>query len=237
MGGLPSPRTLAAILYPPSNAASLDLYDPPDPISASINTTIIDCPLSKALRANPDFVESRPHLRYPPSIYERMLTGGTLTGPHRIWVPPLTFSEKGGKSIVVISYLGKDLCGHPGVVHGGMLATMLDEGLARCCFEALPNKVGMTASLKVDYRKPCKAESYLVLRAWTTKVEGRKAWVRGRIEEMPVEGVEGLINGGYGKTGNEESVEGGIVFVEAEALYVEPRQAAAMGRLLPPATD
>lgn len=112
--------------------------------------------------------------------------------------------------MVALFYLGEQLCGHPGVVHGGLLATLLDEGLARCCFPALPNKIAYTASLKVDYRRPAMAERYFVLRAETVKVEGRKAWVKGWIEEM-----------------GDESGEGGqpVKLVEAEALYVEPKRA------------
>lgn len=112
-----------------------------------------------------------------------------------------------------ISYLGRDLCGHPGIVHGGFLATMLDEGLARCCFAALPNKVGMTANLNINYRAPAKADSFVVLRAKTTKVEGRKAWVSGVIETLVSEG------------------ETPVVIAEATALFIEPRQAAVIGTL------
>jgi 3'-phosphoadenosine 5'-phosphosulfate synthase len=48
----------------------------------------------------------------------------------------------------------------------------------------------------------------MVLRAWTTKVEGRKAWVEGRLETLVGEG------------------EKAVVLVEASALFIEPRQAA-----------
>lgn len=89
-----------------------------------------------------------------------------------------------------------------------MLATMLDEGLARCCFAALPNKIGMTANLNIDYKAPAMAGRCVVLRARTTKVEGRKAWVEGRIETLV----------GPGETP--------VVLAEATALFIEPRQAA-----------
>lgn len=154
-------------------------------------------------------------MKIPEAARSHNLTGGTLTGPDRIWVPPLAFNEKGGKSAVVIYYLGKDLCGHPGIIHGGLLATILDEDMARCCFAALPNKVGMTANLTVNYRAPLPSDTYVCLRAKTTKVEGRKAWVEGRIEALTVNG------------------ETPTVYVEATALFIEPRQAAAMARLYP----
>lgn len=147
-------------------------------------------------------------MKIPPSARANNLTAGLLNRPDGIPVPPLFFSEGGGKSAVILYYLGKNVCGHPGIVHGGLLATILDEGLARCCFPALPNKVGMTASLKVEYKAPVPAESFVVLRAETRRVEGRKAWVVGRVESLPVDGGEGR------------------VFVEAEALFIEPRQAA-----------
>lgn len=128
-------------------------------------------------------------------------------GPGRVQVPPYMWTEAGGKSLVSISYLGEDLCGHPTIVHGGFLATILDEGLARCCFGALPNKIGMTATLTVNYRAPTPADTFVVLRAKTTKVEGRKAWVEGRIETLVPEG------------------EKPKVLCEANALFIEPRQA------------
>ncbi|MCJ1439199.1 hypothetical protein MMC27_008590 [Xylographa pallens] len=184
------------------------MYTPPDPLSASINHHITTHPLAVSLRRNPAFTESRPHMSVPAAMRTHNLTGGTLHGAGRIVVPPLAFVEAGGKSMVCFFYLGADLCGHPGVVHGGLLATILDEGMARCCFPALPNRVGMTATLTLNHRRPCPSEGYVVLRAWTTNVEGRKAWVEGRVESL------------------EEGQAEPTVYVEAEALFIEPRQAA-----------
>lgn len=187
---------------------TLTAFTPPDERSQEIDDYLRDHPIALALRADPAFTESRPHLKIPSSIRERNLTAGTLAGPNKIPVPPYAFNEKGGKSLVSLLYLGSDVSGHPGIVHGGLLATLLDEGLARCCFPALPNKVGVTANLNIDYRKPAMAESYAVLRAETVKVEGRKAWVEGRIETMPKDGEEPT------------------VLVEAKGLFIEPKQAA-----------
>ena len=193
---------------PPSDADTLSLYAPSDAISQEIQSHIQNHPLSRSLRANPSFTESRPHLKIPAAMRPHNLTSGTLSGPDKIVVPPFAWAEDGGKSLVTICYLGKDLCGHPGIVHGGLLATLLDEGLARCCFPALPNKMAMTASLTLNYRKPAKADGYVVMRARTVKVEGRKAWVEGRIETLVSEGEEPSI------------------LVEAEALFIEPKNAA-----------
>ncbi len=177
-------------------------------MSLEVDDFIRNHQLAQALRDNPDFTESRPHMKVPEALRSHSLTGGTLIGPGKILVPPFVWSEKGGKSLVSISYLGPDLCGHPGVIHGGLLATILDEGLARCCFPALPNKVGMTANLNINYRKPAPAGAFVVLRAKTVKVEGRKAWVEGHIETLTEKGQDP------------------VILVEASALFIEPKQAA-----------
>ncbi|RPA96965.1 Thioesterase/thiol ester dehydrase-isomerase [Choiromyces venosus 120613-1] len=194
---------------------SLQAYTPTDPQEIEANNYISSHPLATSLRSNPAFSEARPTLKIADKYKHLSFTAGTLAGPGKIVVPPLTFVEDGGKSMVQIFHLGEQLCGHPGYIHGGMLATILDEGLARCCFAALPNKIAMTASLTVNYRKPSPAGSYVVLKAKTVKVEGRKAWVEGRIETLVGEGEEPS------------------VLVEANALMIEPKQAATLKKIIP----
>lgn len=174
-------------------------------------------------------------MKIPAAIRDSNLTGGTLSGPGKIVVPPLQFAHKNGESYVALFYLGPQLCGHPGIIHGGLLATLLDEGLARCCFPALPSGVGVTASLKIDYRQPVRAEGFFVLRAETYQVQGRKAWVRGWIEQLGEGGEE--VEGGeekertrvkgvdVGAEGSKGQVDKGRKLVEAEALFIEPRNA------------
>ncbi|PLB43825.1 Thioesterase/thiol ester dehydrase-isomerase [Aspergillus steynii IBT 23096] len=197
----------------PTDEETLTSFIPPDAISKEVEEFIRDHPLAVSLRENPAFTESRPHLKIPEQMRTRNLTAGTLAGPEKIVVPPYIFCEEGGKSLISLFYLGSNICGHPGIVHGGLLATLLDEAMGRCCFPALPNGVGVTANLSIDYRRPAMAEAYVVLRAETVKVDGRKAWVEGRIETLPEEGKEP------------------VVLVEAKALFVEPKQAAAMSSL------
>lgn len=190
----------------PSDAETLSLYQAPDAFAAEINSAMLNHPLAQSLRANPAYHESRPHLRLPEAHRKRSLTAGTLLGPGRIPVPPLAFVEE-GKKLVSISYLGPDLCGHAGIVHGGLLATLLDEGMARCCFAALPSQIGVTARLTVNYRAPAPAPGYVVLRAEVVKVEGRKVWVEARMEVLG------------------DGLEPGKVLVEGEGLFVEPKYA------------
>lgn len=204
----PAVPAVRGALNPPSNADTLTMFNPLTDEEREVEDFINRHPLTIAMRSEPGFTESRPHLKIPPSFRNHNLTGGTLLGPGMVVVPPVVFTEQGGKSLVSITHLGDDLCGHPGIVHGGLLATLLDEGLARCCFAALPHNVGMTAKLDINYRSPTPAGSYVVLRATTTRVEGRKAWVEGRLETLVGEG------------------ETPVVLAEATALFVSPKQAA-----------
>jgi 3'-phosphoadenosine 5'-phosphosulfate synthase len=192
----------------PTDEDTLSMYEAPDEYSRKIDEHIRNCPIATKLRAQPEFRESRPHLKIPEAVRSHNLTGGTLSGPGKIVVPPYIWNEKEGKELVQIFYVGNNVSGHPGIVHGGLLATILDEGLARCCFPALPNQVGVTANLQINYKKPTKADQYLVLKATTTKVEGRKAFVEGHVETMPDDGEEPEI------------------LVSANALFIEPKHAA-----------
>ena len=164
-------------------------------------------PYIKSLRSNPNLTEARPHLKFSDTVRATSLTAGVLTGPGKVVVPPIVFYEDGGKSLIMVAYLGEFICGFPGFIHGGLLATLLDEALGTCTFPALPNKLGMTASLTLNYRAPTKAGQYIVVKAKVTKSEGRKAWAEGHIETLP-------------KKEEEEPVK----LVEATGLFVEPKQ-------------
>jgi 3'-phosphoadenosine 5'-phosphosulfate synthase len=204
--------TLNYLAVPPTDEETLTMYTPESPDAQEKEKDINALPLVKALRENRNFVESRPHLKQPPLFREQSLTAGTLMGPGRVIVPPIGFSEKGGKSYVQIQHVGTDLCGHPGVVHGGFLATLLDEGLWRSPIGALEASVHMTAKLEINYKAPAMADQYLVLRATTVKVEGRKAWVEGQVETLPEPGQEP------------------IVLATASALYICPKNASTVSR-------
>ncbi|KAL4969166.1 PaaI family thioesterase [Aspergillus stella-maris] len=193
-----------------SDEETLTAYEPTDELSRTVDEYIHNHPLTLSLRDDPEYTESRPYLKIPEKIRARSLTAGTLSNSDGIVVPPVVFNNKTTNTLVSIFYLGPNVSGHPGIVHGGFLATLLDEGMGRCAFPVLPTKVGVTANLNVDYRRPAMAESYFVMHAQVVKHEGRKAWVEARIETLPEEGQEPQ------------------VLVEAKSLFIEPKMAAAI---------
>jgi len=104
-------------------------------------------------------------------------------------------------------HVGTGVCGHEGIVHGGLVATLLDESLARVAIANLPAKVGVTANLSIDYRAPTRADQFIVLKVKLIEVKGRKSVVGGRVEDMH-----------------------GTVLAEATATFVQPKYAKLLNR-------
>ena len=75
--------------------------------------------------------ETRPYSNIPAEKKRHSLTHASLRGPGMFAVPPILFSSTDEKESIAILHVGNALCGHNGIVHGGLLATILDEATAR----------------------------------------------------------------------------------------------------------
>ena len=67
----------------------------------------------------------------PPHIKQHSLTAGILQGPGRMVTPPIAFVHRDEQEMESYLHVGRSLCGHDGVIHGGLLATILDEAMGR----------------------------------------------------------------------------------------------------------
>ena len=86
--------------------------------------------------------------------------------------------------VIYLLKLGSGLNGHHDLAHGGFLSVILDDVIGTAADVERPmDKSTMTAYLKVDYRRPVKTPRTLLARAWLEKIEGRKMWGRGTIED------------------------------------------------------
>ena len=74
--------------------------------------------------------------------------------------------------------------GYPGVVHGGILATMLDEVTSRTIFRGDPPRFVVTARLAMRYRRPVPVEQPLRLTGRVVEDKGRVIRVAGTIEDI-----------------------------------------------------
>ncbi|THH18808.1 hypothetical protein EW146_g2220 [Bondarzewia mesenterica] len=146
--------------------------------------------------------ETRPYLSLPEERRANNLTAGALRGPGKLAMPPLVRARKDESESWIFIHVGRGLCGHDGIVHGGLLATLLDEGLARVAIMNLPEKIGVTAKLCINYRAPTRADQFIVLKTRLVELKGRKAIVSGTVEDMD-----------------------GTVLVEATATFVQPKYA------------
>jgi hypothetical protein len=116
---------------PPSPPA-----DHPDAIAhiKSLEEQLQLLPLLKTLRVARDadqWYETRPYANIPEERRVHHLTTGALRAPGRLAIPALVRAKVDESESVIFIHVGRGLCGHDGIIHGGMLATLLDESLAR----------------------------------------------------------------------------------------------------------
>jgi hypothetical protein len=114
--------------HPPAHTPEALAY------TESLEQELHALPTLAELRAAPDaaeWYECRPYQTITEQQSRHSLTSGALRGPGRLALPPLVRAKRDESEAVVIMHLGRGLCGHEGIVHGGLLATLLDESLGR----------------------------------------------------------------------------------------------------------
>lgn len=195
----------------PIDIGPLHLHGSEEDLASTMATAaeISKHPSYRALADSPDWTELPDHyLALSPEARRTKLTSGTLWG-HRKMSANKTFLHVSGKETRTVLALGTALCGHPNVIHGGVLATVLDEALGRLAIRQFgEGRQGVTAKLVVNYRAPAHAvdsmfnpDGVVVLTAKVVEVvANRKSLVRGEIRDKD-----------------------GKLLVESEALFVVPR--------------
>lgn len=135
------PPTPLSILFPRTAPA------PPDPTSPesvayteSLESQLQNLPLLQSLRARADadeWYEVRPYQNFPEERRVNSLTAGALRGPGKLALPGLVRAKKDESESFAFVHIGRGLCGHDGIIHGGLLATLLDETLGRIVSQKL----------------------------------------------------------------------------------------------------
>jgi uncharacterized protein (TIGR00369 family) len=140
-----------------------------------------------------------------PEIGERWYS--TVYGPGNPVAPPLVATDSPDGRATGRATLGKPHEGPPGLVHGGVVATLLDHVLARAVRAA--GRGGLTATLTVTFRRPVQLGVPLLATAELTGQDGRRTTASARLvaEDDP-----------------------GTTLAEAEGLFValRPERAADM---------
>ncbi|KAL7621293.1 hypothetical protein AAE478_008612 [Parahypoxylon ruwenzoriense] len=142
----------------------------------------------------------------PRKVVRSRITSGPLAGARGLAYQRIYHNPSSGEVTSVV-YFGLATAGWPGIVHGGALATVLDESLGRCAILRFPARTGVTATIDLKYRAPTLTNGYYVVRTrplldkdHDPAKSDRKMWVEGTIE-----------------------TEAGKVCVEAKALFVVPK--------------
>jgi acyl-coenzyme A thioesterase PaaI-like protein len=71
--------------------------------------------------------------------------------------------------------------GAPGFVHGGILATAIDDTVGTLL--VLLRRPAVTARLEVDYRAPAFLHREMEIEAWTERIDGRKLHLAATVRD------------------------------------------------------
>lgn len=91
----------------------------------------------------------------------------------------LDFFLAADRSVVSMPSVPADFEGHPGLLHGGIIATLLDEAMSKSV--RARGFTAMTRHMEVDYVRPVPSVTTLRIEGRVTRSEGRKHWSEARI--------------------------------------------------------
>jgi uncharacterized protein (TIGR00369 family) len=112
-----------------------------------------------------------------PEIGERWYS--PVYGPGNPVAPPMAATDSPDGRATGRVTIGKTHEGPPGLVHGGVVATLLDHVLARAVRAA--GRGGLTATLTVTYRRPVQLGVPLVATAEIGTTDGRRTTATARL--------------------------------------------------------
>jgi uncharacterized protein (TIGR00369 family) len=69
--------------------------------------------------------------------------------------------------------------GHPGYLHGGIIATLLDEAMSKAV--RAKGLTAMTRHVEIDYKRPVPSGVSLRLEGRIVRSEGRKHWTKAKL--------------------------------------------------------
>lgn len=76
----------------------------------------------------------------------------------------VAFTRDDDGAVTAVFGCHHDYAGYPNVLHGGVVASLLDGAMTNCLFAH--GHSGLTAELSVRFRHPVRTDTPLVVRAW-----------------------------------------------------------------------
>ncbi|HXQ97758.1 MAG TPA: PaaI family thioesterase [Candidatus Limnocylindrales bacterium] len=77
--------------------------------------------------------------------------------------------------------IGDEFQGSMGILHGGIIAVLLDEAMGKLC--RLSDVRAVTAELNVEYLRPIHVDQEIVVEAFEQNREGRQMYHQGEIRD------------------------------------------------------
>jgi hypothetical protein len=129
---IPLVQKLAAVSYPlNADVVPPEYRGPPEIAGLNTDVNLSGENGTKEKAALLTHYMTRPYTGVPEPLKRHSLTAGLLQGPGRMGIPPLMFIRLDEKETTCVIHVGRSICGHDGIVHGGAIATLFDDGLFR----------------------------------------------------------------------------------------------------------
>jgi len=144
--------------------------------------------IAEQVRESAERFRDQPEMENRPGVAEASLAGGMeifldrspLVGLANPMAPPVTLGlDAEAEMIRGEVTFGRAYEGAPGCVHGGFVASLLDEALGMAC--GLSGNPGMTAEITCSYRKPTPLRVPLRIEAQLDRIDGRKLYTSGAV--------------------------------------------------------
>jgi uncharacterized protein (TIGR00369 family) len=84
-------------------------------------------------------------------------------------------------SVVSFATVSEAFEGHPGYLHGGVIASLLDEAMSKAV--RAKGLSAMTGKMEVHYHRPVPSQVSIRLEGKLVRSEGRKHWTEGKIRD------------------------------------------------------
>jgi uncharacterized protein (TIGR00369 family) len=91
----------------------------------------------------------------------------------------LEFLHAADQSVVCLPTISDNFEGPPGFLHGGILATLLDEAMSKAV--RLRGLTAMTRQMEIEYFRPVPSGVPLRIEGELLRSEGRKHWTEAKI--------------------------------------------------------
>ena len=97
----------------------------------------------------------------------------------------MKFYEHGPGEVTATFEVPQHYQGYPGVVHGGIIAAMLDEVAGRAAMTGKHEQFRYSAKLEIKYRKPAPTGEPLLVHGWVVEERGSRALAKAdlRLED------------------------------------------------------